>query len=348
MKINKIKILLGLALIGMFFLFPKTSKAACGLHENTNLGAVSIAAPCTIDADSIEGVDSAQNSEASTTNDGELSITAAVTINSGVGGTTKLISGSISLGTGGSIAIGSTNVSIKIGNGVWLADGEADGWAGSWTLLDATAAAKRRLGLMRSDSTLDCNDAAYSEANTCYPAFYPAFYPGFYPSFYPSFYPGFYPGFYPSFYPSFSPTFSPGCFDKETKVLMADGTYKEIYKIKPGDRVTSYDIAKGLTTQETVVSLLIHPENSLGYLIINGNLKVTPNHGVWVASNSSWQKAETIKVGDKLLGPKGNEVEVKTIQSLPGTNTVYNLQLNGANHVFFTEGILVHNVAVKY
>lgn len=149
-------------------------------------------------------------SESSTSNGGQLNINGSslIIFNTGnlVLGTLSLGGGYLTVQNGGQLSVGSSS------NPKWVADADADGWAANFTTYDATAAGRRRLGLMRSTTVADCNDNAYSVTNTCYTSFYPSFYPNFYPSFYPSFYPTFYPNFYPSFYPNFYPSFYPNFY----------------------------------------------------------------------------------------------------------------------------------------
>jgi intein/homing endonuclease len=124
---------------------------------------------------------------------------------------------------------------------------------------------------------------------------------------------------------------------------MANGSFKEIQKIQPGDIVRSYDVSTGTTALETVRKLLVRPENPGGYLILNGVLNITGNHRVWVASNRAWQRANTIEIGNWLLGPDGSKIKVSSIEIVEGNFTVYTLELTGPNHNFFSEGMLVHN-----
>jgi hypothetical protein len=183
----------------LIILFPMAKQTAAACFNGTSLFAVgsatSISSLCTISANTSEVSDFAtgQNS----TNTSVTTITAAVTVTSGTSGTTTFGSGSFVIGSGGSIAVGSTQAQVKPGYPAWLVDADADFYALNWTANTATAAGRQRLGLMKSVGTLDCNDNAYSTTNTCYAAFYPAFYPSFGP------YGGFSP--YSGFYPQFSP-----------------------------------------------------------------------------------------------------------------------------------------------
>ncbi len=154
----------------IFFLLTAplaTAHAACFTRA---IGNTTQSAACTIAADTFECADKTAGNTESGNNNAVLTITAAITINSGTTGTTRLHAGSYSIGSGGSIAIGSSAVSIKVGSegACFLTDGEADGWFLNTTLQTATASGRRRLGVMRHHTTTDCSDTAYSETNTCW------------------------------------------------------------------------------------------------------------------------------------------------------------------------------------
>src|SRR3989344_4396591 len=135
-----------------------------------------------------------------------------------------------------------------------------------------------------------------------------------------------------------------GCFLAETKISLADGTYKEIQDIKPGDVVFSYNLVSGELTSDEVKAVLVHNNYPGGYLIINENLKVTGNHNLWIVNRSDWERADSLSVGDVLLDSNGDGTQVYSIEWVDGTNTVYNLSLGGNDHNYFVENTLVHNI----
>lgn len=134
------------------------------------------------------------------------------------------------------------------------------------------------------------------------------------------------------------------CFLPGTQIVLADNTTREIQKIKVGDMVATYNVRKEILEKERVAQVLIHPDTQEGYLIINGYLKVTFNHH-FLVNGKEWQRADTLKVGDSLVNSSGKKVVVQSIQKvlLNGTLTTYNLELEGQNHNYFAEDLLVHN-----
>lgn len=130
-----------------------------------------------------------------------------------------------------------------------------------------------------------------------------------------------------------------GCFGEGTKVLMADGSLKNIEDVRPGEYVftrsgsDSTKLVKAKVTQ-------VHKAKESGYLIINGTLKITPDHILWV--NGAWRQAGSIKPGDSLTNSAGNSVSVNTIEWQKGVFDVYNLDV-ARYHTYFADGVWVHN-----
>jgi uncharacterized protein YfaS (alpha-2-macroglobulin family) len=129
-----------------------------------------------------------------------------------------------------------------------------------------------------------------------------------------------------------------GCFAKGSLVLMSDEKFKNIEDVGPGDYVltrtekdTKLVKAKVLKTHTTQVN---------GYLILNGNLKVTANHLIWV--NDSWREAGSIQPGDTLTDNQGRKVIVREVEWQQGKFPVYNLEVENY-HTYFVGGVWVHN-----
>lgn len=130
-----------------------------------------------------------------------------------------------------------------------------------------------------------------------------------------------------------------GCFIEGTPVLMADGSEKPIEQIKPGDYVATRtsesdnNLVKGKVTST-------HKAAEIMVLIINGSLKVTTNHRMWV--NNAWMQAGSIQIGDHLTDKDGKVVVVSSLEWQRGSYQVYNLEVE-KYHTYFANGIWVHN-----
>ncbi len=129
-----------------------------------------------------------------------------------------------------------------------------------------------------------------------------------------------------------------GCFAPGTKILMANGSTKNIEDVKVGDYVltSSTGALHKIKARVTKIYSAIDP----GYLIINGNLKITPDHILFV--NNSWIQAGDISIGDKLTFSDGKIFPVSSIEWQAGKFKVYNLEVENY-HTFFANGIWVHN-----
>lgn len=142
------------------FLSVKPTLAAC--PSTINDGDIDIIAgnTCVIPTDGIYILDKVV-SETDTTNTaqlringGTLTVSNNATLRTGV---LKPNGGNVIVQNGGTIIIGGAT-----GTGVWVADSDADGYAANFTTYTASAAGRRRLGLMKSKTVPDCNDNSIS------------------------------------------------------------------------------------------------------------------------------------------------------------------------------------------
>lgn len=128
------------------------------------------------------------------------------------------------------------------------------------------------------------------------------------------------------------------CFLAGTKILLGDGTYKNIEDIKVGDSVMSYDTAKGQFVGSQVVKTI--KTQSDKYYVVNDGLKITPTHTLLV--NGEWKASQQMKVGDTLFNADGEPTQITSIKEIVQNVDVYNLFTDEPND-FFAENYLVHN-----
>ncbi len=147
--------------IASFILFCSSEiiKAGCPLPA---VGDVSFSTSDTCSISSVIGADEA-SSETSTINTAAVTLPSDTSITINNGGTLAL--GSIVL-SGGSITIQTGGV-IEVGKPIYATDSDADGWLDSTTYYTATSSGLRRLGLMKSVVTTDCNSGSFSDTNSC-------------------------------------------------------------------------------------------------------------------------------------------------------------------------------------
>ncbi|MBP7875549.1 hypothetical protein KA012_00960 [Candidatus Woesebacteria bacterium] len=130
-----------------------------------------------------------------------------------------------------------------------------------------------------------------------------------------------------------------GCFTGDTSIAMADGSVKSIEHIKSGDMIATFASVDSKVLVPASVQAT-HQVTVAGYLIINKQLQVTPEHKLFV--NGGWKTAGELVVGDTLLTGKGTPLVVTSIEWLRRKSAVYNLQIE-KYHTFIAGDVYVHN-----
>ncbi len=155
-------------MVFVFLFMPKNAQAVtCSGFTDTN--ATLSNSTCVITG--TMGLDDPLNTETSTLN------RAPLVLGNLVSSPSSAIN--ITINSGGSMATGvitiRKNVTIVIASGgqivsgrpLYVVDADGDGWAANFTIYTATAAGRRRLGLMKSKTVVDCDDTPghYDVAN---------------------------------------------------------------------------------------------------------------------------------------------------------------------------------------
>lgn len=136
------------------------------------------------------------------------------------------------------------------------------------------------------------------------------------------------------------PSDGPLCFTGDMKISMANGSQVRFSDVEVGDKLLSWHEGKVIETE--IECIFVHPEKiAKDILVVNGFLRVTPNHPLFI--NNEWSDASTLKIGDSLLGIDGSAIEVTSIQYEQTEEAVYNLHISHEAHNYFVEGILAHN-----
>lgn len=130
-----------------------------------------------------------------------------------------------------------------------------------------------------------------------------------------------------------------GCFAADTPILMADGSQKAISQIEVGDEIQTLK-AENNSERTTTQVTATHRVTVDGYLIINQDFKITPEHILLV--NGIWKTAGEIRIGDKLITSTGEKQSVNSIEWVRGKFDVYNLT-TAKYHTFIAHDIYVHN-----
>lgn len=134
-------------------------------------------------------------------------------------------------------------------------------------------------------------------------------------------------------------------FGRGTKVLMADGTEKEIENIKSGDTVLSFDQfnAFGLLEPKKVLNTFMHVDrNLLKITTKDAELVVAPGQ-LFIDSKSDWQEAVDT---NELIDETGQVVSFEVEQIKRGKYQVFDIIVED-NHSLIANGIRVHNKKKK-
>lgn len=145
------------------------------------------------------------------------------------------------------------------------------------------------------------------------------------------------------------------CFAAGTKVLLADGSSKNIEDVKTGDIVLSYNLKTNENESKVVGKLLSVLSDHISYVTLSNGvvLKITNDHPIY--TNNGWAAidveltktkydlpVEALVVGNSVKTIDGY-VEVVSIETNNEPTMTFTLKDVEDNANFYAEGVLVHN-----
>lgn len=140
------------------------------------------------------------------------------------------------------------------------------------------------------------------------------------------------------------------CFVRGTRIVTPKGM-RRIEDIAVGDEVFSMNVETQTLVVRKVEKLLRSFSRELlhvavGELVVVG---VTPEHPFYNVDENQWTRASELRVGTHLTAWLGSS-NVRTIAvsehrqvEVKGSVEVFNLTIEGPEHNYFAEGLLVHN-----
>ncbi len=134
-----------------------------------------------------------------------------------------------------------------------------------------------------------------------------------------------------------------GCFVAGTKVLMADGSERNIETIQLGDRVMAFDADNGEQVPCEVISRFAHRNKPIWCL--NDSTHCTPNHRFFAkfgANGWGFWPLEEIPIGGIIAAGDGSEVVAQTISDVGRRADVFNIEVERL-HTYIADGYRVHN-----
>lgn len=149
-----------------------------------------------------------------------------------------------------------------------------------------------------------------------------------------------------------------GCFVAGTKVLISDGSQKNVENVSSSDLVMSFDY-KGKNIPAKVSSLVTKASSNVYKITFENNkeLLLTSNHPVYTpngwksidpiagAKDAPKEKVSQLTIVDKLFDIDGKTIQILEIQYIPATFVVYSPAGVNPYENFYANGFLVHNKA---
>ncbi|MGW4650889.1 RHS repeat-associated core domain-containing protein, partial [Kitasatospora sp. NPDC004289] len=120
-------------------------------------------------------------------------------------------------------------------------------------------------------------------------------------------------------------------FPAGTKVLLADGTTKDISEIRVGDTILATDPQTDETHPEEVLAVIVTPDDkdftdlTVQTPTDSGELTSTQNHPFWSETSHDWTRATELKLGDNLRLPDDTPATITRLRNYTHLNTAYNL-----------------------
>ncbi|OKJ52270.1 Teneurin-1 [Streptomyces sp. CB02009] len=153
---------------------------------------------------------------------------------------------------------------------------------------------------------------------------------------------------------------TPHSFTGKTPVLMADGTTKQISKVKAGDKVLTAEPGKK-TKEIHEVKQVIVTKTDRDYVDVTivakagrKTIETTKHHQFYESTRNAWTQAGDLKVGQKLQNGEGAPRVIVDVTSYKADRTTYDLSVEGLHTYFVFAGdtvmaadpgdaVLVHN-----
>jgi len=134
------------------------------------------------------------------------------------------------------------------------------------------------------------------------------------------------------------------CFTHDTMITMADGTYREICKIRPNDKIKTYNEETGKLQNSVVGEITkIRHDNIIEYRFDNNTIiKATDDHPFYIASDSYTDSDyRPLELGDRVLTDDLNKIELMGYKPLNITEITYNIDNTNNGKNYFANKVLV-------
>ncbi|MGV8885411.1 MAG: polymorphic toxin-type HINT domain-containing protein [Microbacteriaceae bacterium] len=134
-------------------------------------------------------------------------------------------------------------------------------------------------------------------------------------------------------------------FAGATLVLMGDGSSKAIQDVVVGDKVQASDPETGEQESKAVLQTFVHQDTVFDVTVGDEVIATTEDHPFWSATDSRFEPAIELSVGELVLAADGSLLPVQSLRIESGRSTsAYNLAVADI-HTFHvgSSRVLVHN-----
>ncbi|MER5932485.1 polymorphic toxin-type HINT domain-containing protein [Streptomyces sp. NPDC002054] len=149
-------------------------------------------------------------------------------------------------------------------------------------------------------------------------------------------------------------------FPAGVRVLMADGSTKEIQDVRDGDTVAATDPQTGKTAPRDVTTTITTPDDKdfTDLSLTNdasprgppSQITSTYHHPYWSETRKQWVDAGELTLGERLRQPNGTTFTVQSVRNYPYAVTTHNLTVNDFHTYYVLAGatpVLVHNCEIE-
>ena len=140
---------------------------------------------------------------------------------------------------------------------------------------------------------------------------------------------------------------SGGCVVEDTKILMSDGSYKNIQDIIVGDTVKTILGDREVTNAWNPNTLLEGFPICYEVTFEDGYSVICSENHKFLMVNKEWKEAKDISVGNFFAKNNGSCLEVSKIECV-GRRYVYDISVAEAEHYVLENGLVTHNTGVMY
>lgn len=140
------------------------------------------------------------------------------------------------------------------------------------------------------------------------------------------------------------------CFVAGTQITMSSGLHKDIEDVRIGETVLSYNVEEEVFVDRDVVNLIRKSSNEIFTIETTSSYfeGVTAEHPFYQPDIKSWVPVNELHVGDQVLVSSQGRKSVERIVDLDTKHLkravdVYNMSVDGPEHNYFANDVLVHN-----